>query len=608
MILELIISLSIIFSPVFGQKLTGQLFTQKEFDDFAAQQVPEAKVLPEYDFVIIGGGAAGCTLANRLSEITKWTVLLVEAGVRETLDMDIPAFAPAMQQSDVDWKFMALRSEKYGAGLQDEAIMVPRGKVLGGSTVLNYMIYTRGNMEDYNRWANMGNPLWSADNVIKYFRKFENYHVETNDSEIFGHNGPMRIQNTPYETDFEKVYTQANTEYGLPTTNINGMSQIGSSRLQSYTNNGFRISTNRGFLIPAGKRPNLSVKTQCQGSKVLLSDDKRPRATGVEFICDDGTSYSVKARREVILSAGTIKSPQLLMLSGIGPQEDLKKLGIPVRVNLPVGQNLMEHIFPVGIMFTVDKPIFTPTPENTMEGFMANKTGMFSIPGCAVFISYSMPVDNVQTIENLIVGESYLTNDIFLKTMWHIKPEIVKEMYGPYMGKLSYIAFTMLQNPKSRGWVKLADTNPRSAPLINLNILDHPDDLETLVAGIKQNIDIANQKALQDTYKPKIVDAIVPQCKQFVFGTDDYWRCHIRTLPGILYHPTGTNKMGPENDPTSVVNQFLQVRGVDRLRVIDASIMPQIPSGHTSAPSIMIGEHGADFVKMAHGEQIDKLI
>lgn len=598
-----------ILGTVSAQRYLNQLFTKEEYDNFAAQQFPEVKTLaPEYDFVIVGAGTAGCVVANRLSEITKWNILLIEAGGRETLDMDIPAFAPAMQQGEVDWKFLAERSDKFGAGLDDERIMVPRGKVLGGSTVINNMVFTRGNMEDYNRWREMGNPLWGGENVIKYFRKFENYTVVTNDSNIFGHKGPMTIRNVPYVPEFALTFMQAHVDQGIPMTNINGMNQIGVARLQSYTRDGFRMSANRGFLIPIRNRPNLHVKTQCQVSKVLLSDDKRPKAIGVEFICDDGTTQTVKARREVILSAGSYQSPQLLMLSGIGPGEQLKQLGIPVKVDLPVGENLMDHVFTMGIVFMVSKPIYPPTQENSMEGFMANRTGMYSVPGCSELISFTAPVDGIQTIETMVVGDSFLTNPVYMKTLWHIKKDIFNEVYGPYMGNLSYTAFVVLQKPKSRGWVRLADANPKSAPLINLNIYDHPDDVDSVVAGIKQNIEISHGKLMQDTYKAKLVPGQLPQCKQFEFGTDDYWRCHIKTLPAIIYHATGTCKMGPDNDPTSVVNQFLQVRGVDGLRVIDASIMPEIPAGHTSAPTFMIGEHGSDLVKMGNGEPIEKLV
>ncbi|XP_044743650.1 glucose dehydrogenase [FAD, quinone]-like [Chrysoperla carnea] len=555
------------------------------------KQYPETSELKsEYDFIVVGAGSAGCVLANRLSEIADWSVLLIEAGGPETFNMDVPALAGLNQHTSFDWSYYAEPSNHFGLGLENQTMYFPRGKVMGGSSVTNFMIYTRGNPKDYDQWNITG---WSYIDVEKYFLKLENYNVPDPDNE-FGNDGPMYINVVPYHSNLSNHILKAAQEYGLPLINTNGPKQVGVSRLQSTIKNGVRFSTNTGYLTPIrNSRPNLHLIRNCQVTKVLVDNfaDSNPKASGVQFVCSDGKISTIFTRKEVILSAGAINSPQILMLSGIGPKNHLTELDIPLIKDLPVGDNMMDHINMFGLQFLVNQTVF---PKSDFDLYETERSGPLSTPAAVEVISFSQQVGSeIPSIEQLFIssppGKLVCEN-------FNLKQDIYEEIYKPVETLPGFLVFSLLQHPKSRGWLRLRDSNPFSKPKIFPNYLSHPEDIDMLILGIKEAINISKQPSLQQ-YGTTLYNKPITQCKNYEFGSDDYWKCQIRTTTFTLYHQCGTCKMGEIGDPTAVVDSELKVQGVLGLRVVDASVMPEIITGHPNGPVIMIAEKAADLIK-----------
>lgn len=569
-------------------------YTEEQVQAFAAAQFPESKwTYKNYDFIIIGAGSAGCVLANRLSEIHHWNILLIEAGPHESLTMDVPGLAPTLMRGPYDWNYTTVSNPNYGSALKDSQMNCPRGKAVGGSSSINFMIYTRGQAANYDQWASQGCINWNFKNVARYFRKLENYQADLNDN-WFGHYGPVEINAPVFNSEFAKAYYNASVEWGLQPTNINGEDPVGIDFIDSTTKGWFRMSANRAYLMPIRKRKNLHLKINSMVTKILFEGR---RAVGVEFY-NEGTPHRVYAKKEVLLSAGAFNSPKILMLSGVGEAKELHAHGImPVKF-LPVGNNLMDHAYPAGFMYQLNQSILTP---DSFAQYRYNKTGVLTTPGGVESISYPpIYVDNQLALEYLNFDGSVFDNPIVKFNVWNLSPEFFNEMYALYENKIAgVIVVPTLLRPKSRGTVRLQNTHPESPPLIDFNFLDHPDDLDLLLRGVKDNLEIYNQESLVK-FGCKLFNKPVPQCKQFDYGGDDYWRCQIRSMIGNIFHPCGTNKMGLPFDKTSVVDCDLNVIGLEGLRVVDSSIMPDIPGGHLNIPTMMIGEKAADIIKLYH--------
>lgn len=373
--------------------------------------------------------------------------------------------------------------------------------------------------------------------------------------------------------------------------------------------NGTRWSTSRAFLHPIHNRKNLFVTKNSMVTRVLI-DPSTKRAYGVEFV-KNNRKYYVRARKEVILSSGAINSPQLLMLSGVGPQEHLQSLDIPIIQDLPVGNNLQDHVALGGLTFHVNDSVSIKVDRvledsSTIENFINYHTGWVSIPGGTEAIGFydlddpNNP-DGYPNLELLFIAGT-LSAEPTLRRNFGISDTIYNNMYRSTEKKDGFMVFPMVLRPGSKGFVRLRSKNPFQSPIIDMGYFSDPSDLDVLVAGVRITQRLAKTRALQK-YNAKLLKSIIPGCRQFKFDSDDYWKCHARHFSFTIYHQSGTCKMGPISDRSAVVDPRLRVHGIGGLRVIDASIMPKIPAAHTNSPTIMIAEKGSDMIKQDWGMQ-----
>ncbi|XP_018569543.1 glucose dehydrogenase [FAD, quinone] [Anoplophora glabripennis] len=562
-------------------------------------------VRPEYDFIVIGGGSAGAVVASRLSEVTNWTVLLIEAGGDENEISDIPSLSGYMQMSQFDWMYQTSPpgESPYCLAMVGDRCNWPRGKVLGGSSVLNAMIYVRGNKLDYDYWEHQGNPGWSFDDVLPYFLKSEdNRNPYLAKTPYHSTGGYLTVQESPWRTPLSIAFLQAGKELGYQVRDCNGRHQTGFMLAQGTVRRGNRCSTAKAFLRPVRNRRNLHIAMYSQVTKLMI-DQKTKRAYGVKMIRNNRPHF-VKARKEIILSAGAIGSPHILMLSGIGPREHLESFKIPVHSDLKVGYNLQDHVGLGGFTFIVDSPIsFTKKRYQTMavamEYIVREKGPLTSlgVEGLAfVNTKYAPSSGNWPDIQFHFAPSSVNSDPEQVRKITGLRDSVYNTVYKPLKDAETWTILPLLLRPRSTGWVRLKSKNPEVYPDINPNYFTHKEDIQTLTEGIRIALNVSASEAFQ-RFKSRPHMIPFPGCRQYAFDTDEYWECSIRHFTFTIYHPTSTCKMGPASDPDAVVDARLKVYGIGGLRVVDASIMPTIVSGNTNAPVIMIGEKASDMIK-----------
>jgi choline dehydrogenase len=513
----------------------------------------------EYDYVIVGAGSAGCVLAARLSEDPEVSVALLEAGGPDKKSaVRIPAAFSALFKTEYDWDFSTTKQAEMG----DRELYWPRGRTLGGSSSLNAMMWVRGYRADYDGWNVDG---WSYDEVLPYFTKAER-RAGSNTGDVYGTDGPLWISELRDPNPTTKAFLAACGSAGLtPLDELNGAEGEGFAQTPVTQRNGRRWSAADAYLRPASKRPNLTVLTGAHAKKVTFDGD---RATGVEY-----GSTRVTARREVILSAGAIGSPQLLMLSGIGDGDHLDAVGIePVRESPGVGRNLQDHLSAAAVLHCPQ--------EITLAGaqalpqllrYLVTKRGLLtSNVGEAVAFIKTDPKEPAPDIELIFAPGPFLEHGL-----------------TPPPGHGTTIGVVLLQ-PESRGRITLRSADPQAAPDIDAGYLTEAADLRRILAGLRfaEKLFTAEELAPytgepMDPY-PGLVD-------------DEALGHYVRERSETLYHPAGTCRMGADEE--SVVDPALRVRGVEGLRVVDVSIMPTLNRGHTHAPAIMIGERAADLIR-----------
>jgi choline dehydrogenase len=511
-----------------------------------------------FDYVIVGGGSAGCVLARRLSDDSDVSVLLLEAGPLDTEEaIYVPAAFSKLFRTPLDWDY-ATEPEVHADNRQ---IYLPRGRMLGGSSSMNAMVYIRGNRVDYDGWAERGLHGWSYDDVLPYFKRAEDN--ERGESAYHGAGGPLAVSEGRSRNPLVDAFVDASKDAGIAgNDDFNGAQQDGVGYYQVTCRNGMRCSAAAGYLAPVRERENLEIVVGALATRVVVANG---RAIAVEAIVD-GVPQAFEAGREIIVSGGAYNSPQLLMLSGIGPAEHLRSLGIDVIADLPVGENLQDHPA-AGLTWTTDEPIslFDVETEENLALFMQGQgplTSNVAEGGLFWRSRDDLPAPDIQ---------------------FHAAPAMFIEEGLVDPPGHGYTFGPCLVAPRSVGDLKLASTDPAAKPVIRHKYFSESGDLEALISGVRLAMEIGEQAPF-DQYRR---EGYEPPASP---SSDDI-AAYIREKVQTLYHPTGTCSMG------AVVDDELRVLGIEGLRVIDASVMPTVPRGNTNAPTIMVAERGADLVR-----------
>ncbi len=526
-----------------------------------------------FDYIVTGAGSAGCVVAARLSQSGRYRVLLLEAGDEDRYPwIHVPmGYGRLFSNPRVNWMYESEPEPE----LEGRSMYQPRGKVLGGTSSINGMVYMRGNPSDYDGWRQRGCTGWDWDSVLPYFKKAEDQ--ERGPDMFHGTGGPLRVSDQPARFELAEHWIAAAIEAGLPANDdFNDGQQEGAGRFQSTTKDRRRWSTAAAYLRPARSRQNLRVETNALATRIVCADG---RATGVEFV-SGGARRTARVRGEVIVCGGVFNSPQLLQLSGIGPGELLRKLEIPVVREIPaVGADLQDHFY-VRLAFRCTKPItLNDVANNPLRKVAAGvqyllfRSGPLATNGiCAGGFARSD-----QRLERPDIQLNFSLWSFAERTRRGVKPH-------PFPG---FTVSAVHLRPDARGEVRLKSADPLAAPAIRFNFLKTPYDLQALTAGMRLARRIVNQPALSG----HVADELIPGRS---VSTDAEFEAAIRRNGISNLHPVGTCRMG--GDEAAVLDPRLRVRGVGNLRVVDASVMPSVPAGNTNAPSIMIGEKASDMI------------
>lgn len=533
----------------------------------SGRSAPDA---PEFDYIVVGAGSAGCVLANRLTADGNHSVLLLEAGPEDThLSIHVPlGYGKLFKEKAVNWMYQT----EPEPGLDGRTIFQPRGKVLGGSSSINGLLYLRGQHQDYDRWRQRGNAGWGYDDVLPYFKKAEDQ--QRGGNEFHGVGGPLPVSDWRQGDPLSEAFVVAAAEAGIPTNpDFNGATQEGAGFFQTTTRRGRRASTAYSYLRPAERRSNLHIETEALAQRILF--DGR-RAVGVEY--RQGVEVkTARARKEILVSSGAYNSPQLLQLSGVGPADLLRKYGIDVVLDMQgVGNDLQDHLQVRVVMRCAQKITLNDIVNHPVRRVLAGAR-------YAAFRTGPLTIAAGTSGAFFKTNPRLATPDIQV----HFLPfstDKMGEKLHPFSG---FTASVCQVRPESRGTLRIKSADPAVPPEIRINYLATETDRTANVEGLKILRRILHAPAL----KPFVIEEVDPGSK---VASDEELLNYCRQRGSTIYHPTSTCRMG--NDPLAVVDQRLRVRGIEGLRVVDGSIMPDLVSGNTNAPIIMIAEKASDMI------------
>ncbi|KAK9871972.1 hypothetical protein WA026_015217 [Henosepilachna vigintioctopunctata] len=556
-----------------------------------------------FDFIIVGAGSTGSVVARRLSEVGIWKILLVEAGGFPSVTSEIPGLWPNnLFLTNQTWGYFTEPSEKSCHGFKNGACYWPRGKVLGGCSAINVMLYLRGFKKNYDCWAKNGNVGWDYESIKQYFKRSERLiDNNTKNNKFYGREGliPLTIYH-PNET-LRNVLIQSAQQIGYQIEP--GEGQLGFFNGLQNIQAGVRYNAAKVLVNSISKTSKLTLAPNAYVENIII-DKKNMKAAGIKVNIGNKV-MKIYADKEVILSAGVINSPQILMLSGIGPGDHLRKQGIEVLQDLKVGENLQDHVILPIFSKLSDQAINSPELLDEIYKYFIHREGIFNNTGLMNLIGILNSKNrsdyaDIQFFFSAFPKNKIMFLDTFLKTL-NLNQSIAEQLLS--YNKVNHVLLTgvTLVQPKSRGQILLKNADAYDKPTIRSGYFtdEKGEDTEILLKGIR----IAEAQLRTDAFKSlnaEVLNIDIPNCKDFKFDSDDYWKCSMRNIGTTLYHPTSTCKMGPKSDQSAVVDPRLKVHGVHNLRVIDASIMPKIISANTLATCFMIGEKGAEMIIQDH--------
>lgn len=572
-------------------------------------------------------GSAGAVVANRLAANRNLRVLLLEAGGAQTSVTDAPALAPALVNTEVDWQYRTLPQMNIGRGFPNARINQPKGKlicfyrtfitemyfvgkVIGGTSSINWMLYNRGNRRSYDNWVRTyGATGWDYNSVLPYFIRSENNTSPTIVAQNYGYHGtsgPMGVSPEPRPDQILYLFQKQMNSFGIPTLDINGANQLGTMIYELTVKNGIRSSTGNAYIDPNPYPNNLHIMINSLVTRILFNNtigNGNPRAFGVEFR-RNGVTFTVQAIREVIVSAGCIASPQLLMLSGVGPRSHLQSFGIPVVADLPVGNNFQDHVY-IHHYYEVKNTslineLIGPTVQQYYDFYVHNKGRLTELPNSITFFSTNGN-DDPNWPNAVIDTNAYNVAPDLNSILAGYGPQYQSEwadFWRPYLGKQYVLITSAIYRTYSRGTVRLASTDPTVHPLIDPQYLSDRRDMEALVNMTKMLFYMTQtgEFAKYATIFPRPIPGCSFCPNVPMWKCDSYVRCIINQVGDSALHPGGACRMGSTDRTDIVVDPSLRVRGIDGLRVIDSSIIPELANANTHAASVMIGERGAQII------------